>query len=71
MVRRERLTKRFGTTMAVFVAPSYFLREDGIDLARFFGRGGFAGNHENGLVARLSGRPTGPAQLLQLYPAAR
>jgi phosphonate transport system substrate-binding protein len=38
-----------------FVAPSYFLREQGIDPGSFFGRTGFAGGHENGIIAVLNG----------------
>jgi phosphonate transport system substrate-binding protein len=38
-----------------FVAPSYFLREDGINPDSYFGRTGFAGSHENGILAVLNG----------------
>jgi phosphonate transport system substrate-binding protein len=38
-----------------YVAPSYFLREQGIDLTKHFGRTGFAGNHENGIIAVMNG----------------
>lgn len=38
-----------------FVAPSFFLREDGIDPAAFFGRTGFSGSHENSIIAILNG----------------
>jgi phosphonate transport system substrate-binding protein len=38
-----------------FVAPSYFLREQGIDPDTFFGRTGFSGSHENGIIAVLNG----------------
>jgi phosphonate transport system substrate-binding protein len=38
-----------------FVAPSFFLREDGIDPATFFGRTGFSGSHENSIIAILNG----------------
>jgi phosphonate transport system substrate-binding protein len=38
-----------------FVAPSYFLREEGINPDAYFGRTGFAGSHENGILAVLNG----------------
>jgi phosphonate transport system substrate-binding protein len=38
-----------------YVAPSFFLREQGVDLARHFGRTGFAGSHENGVIAVVNG----------------
>jgi phosphonate transport system substrate-binding protein len=38
-----------------FVAPSFFLREDGIDPGAFFGRTGFSGSHENSIIAILNG----------------
>jgi phosphonate transport system substrate-binding protein len=38
-----------------FVAPSYFLREEGINPDSYFGRTGFAGSHENGILAVLNG----------------
>ena len=38
-----------------FVAPSYFLREEGINPESFFGRTGFSGSHENGIIAVLNG----------------
>jgi phosphonate transport system substrate-binding protein len=38
-----------------YVAPSYFLREQGIDPGTFFGRTGFSGSHENGILAILNG----------------
>jgi phosphonate transport system substrate-binding protein len=38
-----------------YVAPSFFLREQGVDLARHFARTGFAGNHENGVIAVVNG----------------
>ena len=40
---------------SAFVAPSYFLREQGIDPSTFFGRTGFSGSHENGIIAVLNG----------------
>jgi phosphonate transport system substrate-binding protein len=40
---------------SAFVAPSYFLREQGIDSGTFFGRTGFSGSHENGIIAVLNG----------------
>jgi phosphonate transport system substrate-binding protein len=38
-----------------FVAPSFFLREDGINPETFFGRTGFSGSHENSILALLNG----------------
>lgn len=38
-----------------FAAPSYFLRKEGVDPARHFGRTGFSGNHEQSVVAVLNG----------------
>ena len=38
-----------------YVAPAFFLREQGVDLARHFGRTGFAGSHENGIIAVVNG----------------
>ena len=38
-----------------FAAPSYFLRKEGIDPARHFGRTGFSGNHEQSVIAVLNG----------------
>jgi phosphonate transport system substrate-binding protein len=38
-----------------YVAPSFFLREQGVDLAKHFGRTGFAGSHENGIIAVVNG----------------
>ena len=38
-----------------FVAPSYFPREEGINPESFFGRTGFSGSHENGILAVLNG----------------
>ena len=38
-----------------YVAPAYFLREQGIDLAKHFGRTGFAGSHENSIIAVVNG----------------
>jgi phosphonate transport system substrate-binding protein len=38
-----------------FVAPSFFLREDGIDPGAFFGRTGFSGSHENSIIAIRNG----------------
>ena len=40
---------------SAFVAPSYFLREQGIDPGTFFERTGFSGSHENGIIAVLNG----------------
>jgi phosphonate transport system substrate-binding protein len=38
-----------------YVAPSFFLREQGVDITRHFGRTGFAGSHENGVIAVVNG----------------
>ena len=38
-----------------FVAPSYFLREEGINPDSYFRRTGFAGSHENGILAVVNG----------------
>jgi phosphonate transport system substrate-binding protein len=38
-----------------YIAPAYFLRESGVDPAAFFGRTGFAGSHENSILALLNG----------------
>jgi phosphonate transport system substrate-binding protein len=38
-----------------FIAPSFFLREDGISPETFFGRTGFSGSHENSIMAILNG----------------
>jgi phosphonate transport system substrate-binding protein len=38
-----------------FAAPSYFLRKEGLDPARFFSRTGFSGNHEQSVIAVLNG----------------
>lgn len=38
-----------------FAAPSYFLRKEGVEPARFFGRTGFSGNHEQSVIAVLNG----------------
>jgi len=38
-----------------FVAPSFFLRKDGINPETFFGRAGCAGSHENSIIAILNG----------------
>jgi phosphonate transport system substrate-binding protein len=38
-----------------FAAPSYFLRKEGIEPARFFSRTGFSGNHEQSVIAVLNG----------------
>jgi phosphonate transport system substrate-binding protein len=38
-----------------FVAPTFFLREDGINPETFFGRTGFSGSHENSILAILNG----------------
>jgi phosphonate transport system substrate-binding protein len=38
-----------------FVAPAFFLREDGINPETFFGRTGFSGSHENSIIAILNG----------------
>lgn len=39
-----------------FQAPSYFLNKEGRNPAQHFGRTGFAGNHETGILAVLSGQ---------------
>lgn len=39
-----------------FQFPSYFLRKDGMDPAGFFSRTGFAGSHENVVIAVLNGQ---------------
>ena len=38
-----------------FAAPSYFMRKEGVEPARFFGRTGFSGNHEQSVIAVLNG----------------
>jgi len=38
-----------------FAAPSYFMRKEGIEPARHFGRTGFSGNHEQSVIAVLNG----------------
>lgn len=38
-----------------YLAPSFFLREQGFDPAKHFGRTGFAGSHENGVIAVHNG----------------
>ena len=38
-----------------FQVPNYFLRKEGIVPSQFFGRTGFAGNHENGILAVING----------------
>jgi phosphonate transport system substrate-binding protein len=38
-----------------FAFPNYFLRKEGVDIERFFGRTGFAGNHETGVLAVVNG----------------
>jgi phosphonate transport system substrate-binding protein len=38
-----------------YIAPAYFLRESGVDPAAFFGRTGFAGSHENNILALFNG----------------
>jgi phosphonate transport system substrate-binding protein len=38
-----------------FIAPAFFLREDGINPETFFGRTGFSGSHENSIMAILNG----------------
>jgi phosphonate transport system substrate-binding protein len=38
-----------------YLAPSFFLREQGYDPAKHFGRTGFAGSHENGVIAVHNG----------------
>lgn len=39
-----------------FQFPSYFLRRDGMDPTSFFARTGFAGSHENVVIAVLNGQ---------------
>ncbi|MCC7427779.1 MAG: phosphate/phosphite/phosphonate ABC transporter substrate-binding protein [Alphaproteobacteria bacterium] len=38
-----------------FAVPAYYLRKEGIDIERFFGRTGFSGSHEQGIIAILNG----------------
>jgi phosphonate transport system substrate-binding protein len=38
-----------------FIAPSFFLREEGFDPKTHFGRSGFAGSHEMGVLAAYRG----------------
>ncbi len=38
-----------------YLAPTYFLGEEGIDARTFFGKTGFGGSHENSVVAMLNG----------------
>jgi phosphonate transport system substrate-binding protein len=38
-----------------YVAPSYFLREQGIDPTTFFGKTLFSGSHENGVIGVIRG----------------
>jgi phosphonate transport system substrate-binding protein len=38
-----------------YIAPVFFLREDGVNPDTFFGRSGFSGSHENGILAVLNG----------------
>ena len=38
-----------------FQVPNYFLRKEGIVPEQFFGRTGFAGSHENGVLAVING----------------
>ena len=38
-----------------YQVPNYFLRKEGIVPDQFFGRTGFAGNHENGVLSVLNG----------------
>lgn len=38
-----------------YVAPSFFLREQGVDPAKHFARTGFSGSHENSVIAVLNG----------------
>jgi phosphonate transport system substrate-binding protein len=38
-----------------YVAPHYFLKEAGFEAARHFGRTGFSGSHENGVIAVING----------------
>jgi phosphonate transport system substrate-binding protein len=38
-----------------YVAPNFFLREQGVDPTKHFGRTGFSGSHENSIIALLNG----------------
>jgi phosphonate transport system substrate-binding protein len=38
-----------------YLAPAFFLREDGLTPETFFGRTGFSGSHENSIIAMLNG----------------
>lgn len=38
-----------------YMAPNYFLTKEGMEPAKFFGRTGFAGNHEQGVLAVIQG----------------
>lgn len=38
-----------------YLAPSFFLGEEGIDVRKFFGKVGFGGSHENSVVAMVNG----------------
>jgi phosphonate transport system substrate-binding protein len=38
-----------------YIAPVFFLREDGLNPDTFFGRTGFSGSHENSIIAVLNG----------------
>ncbi len=38
-----------------YMAPSYFLSKDGMEPTKYFGRTGFAGNHEQGVFAVING----------------
>mgnify|MGYP005850176809 CR=1 FL=1 len=38
-----------------YLVPAYHFRRMGIDIAEYFSRTGFSGNHENGILAVLSG----------------
>jgi phosphonate transport system substrate-binding protein len=38
-----------------YLAPRYFLKEAGFDPTTHFGRTGFAGSHENGVIAAING----------------
>lgn len=38
-----------------FAVPTFYLRREGIDIERFFGRTGFSGSHEQGIIAVLNG----------------
>jgi phosphonate transport system substrate-binding protein len=38
-----------------YVAPKYFLKESGVEVDKHFARTGFAGSHENGIIAVLNG----------------